>query len=112
MESILTSIKQMLGISRDDENFDQELIIHINSAIAVLTQLGVGPVDGFRITGAVDEWAALIGDRKDIENVKSAVYYRVRMAFDPPQNSFLLDSLKKQSDEAEWRIEVEVDPIP
>lgn len=111
MESILTSIKQMLGVAQDDESFDQELIIHINSAIAVLTQLGVGPVDGYRITSAAEEWTDLIGDRKDIDNVKSAVYYRVRMAFDPPQNSFLLDSLKKQSDEAEWRIEVEVDPV-
>lgn len=112
MDSILTSIKQLLGIAQDDDSFNNELVIHINSAISVLTQLGVGPVEGFRITGPDEEWSALIGARLDIENVKSVVYYRVRLAFDPPQNSFTLDSMKKQCDEAEWRIEVEVDPIP
>lgn len=111
MDSILTTIKHSLGISPDDKNFDNELIIHINSAISVLTQLGVGPVEGFRITGETEEWVDLIGVRTDIDNVKSAIYCRVRLAFDPPRNSFLVDSLKKQGDEAEWRIEVAVDPV-
>lgn len=111
MESIITTIKQMLGIAEDDTSFDNELIVHINSAISALTQLGVGPVEGFRITGSTEEWSDLIGARQDIDNVKSAIYYRVRLAFDPPQNSFLVDSLKKQSDEVEWRIEVAIDPV-
>lgn len=112
MESILNSIKQLLGIASDDTSFDNELIIHINSAIAVLTQLNVGPSTGFHITGDSEEWNALIGTREDIDNIKSAIYYRVRLSFDSPQNSFLVDSLKKQSDEVEWRINVAVDPSP
>ena len=109
--SILDTIKQMLGIAVEDDNFDNELIVHINSAISVLTQLGVGPVEGYRIEDATQEWPDLLADRKDIDNVKSAVYCRVRLAFDPPQNTFLVEALNKQRDEAEWRIEVAVDPV-
>lgn len=110
VESILDSIKMALGIDPSDTNFDEELIIHINSAISVLTQLGVGPEAGFKIVDNATVWADLIGTRQDIENVKSAIYYRVRLSFDPPQNSFLVDSFKKQCDEAEWRIEVATSP--
>jgi len=112
MGSILDSIKQMLGIAPDDTNFDSELILHINSAIAVLTQLGIGPNEGFRITGPLEEWDSLIEMRQDIDSVKSVVYYRVRLAFDPPQNSFLVDSIKKQCDELEWRLEVSTSTPP
>lgn len=110
VDSILESIKKMLGIDVADMHFDEELIVHINSAIAVLTQLGVGPDNGFRIADATTKWEDLMGAREDIDNVKSAIYYRVRLAFDPPQNGFLVDSMKKQSDEAEWRIEVAMSP--
>ena len=107
MDSILTSIKQLLGIAQDDDSFNNELVIHINSAISVLTQLGVGPVEGFRITGPDEEWSALIGARLDIENVKSVVYYRVRLAFDPPQNSNITGAINDQIKEFEWRMNVQ-----
>jgi len=111
MDSILICIKQMLGIEEDDIAFDKELIIHINSAIAVLTQLGVGPKTGFRITGTSETWDLLTLGQNDIDDCKSQIYFRCRLAFDPPQNSFLVDSIKKQCDEIEWRLEVATSEI-
>lgn len=108
MDSILISIKKLLGIMEDDLSFDAELIIHINTAIAVLTQLGVGPETGFKITGDTEIWDSLIGVRRDLDSIKSVIYYRVRLSFDPPQNSFLVESLRKQCEELEWRIEVSI----
>lgn len=111
MESILTCIKQMLGIEENDEAFDKELIIHINSAISVLTQLGVGLVDGFKITGKLEEWIQLTLGRIDIDDIKNYIYFKCRLSFDPPQNSFLVKSLEDQIKELEWRIDVQVDPV-
>lgn len=116
MESILITIKKMLGINEDDFSFDYELNGHINSALFILNQLGVGPTSGFYITGPSETWYDLLGDRKDLELVKTNVYLRVKLMFDPPQNSFLVASIQKQIEEFEWRIEVQhktpvVEPI-
>ena len=110
MESILNSIKKLLGIEPDDTSFDQELIMHINSVFMVLTQLGLGPTAGFVITDASTEWNDYLSTRTDLESIKSYIYLRVRLFFDPPQNSFLVDSIKKQCEELEWRLNVQVDP--
>ena len=112
VSGILDSIKQMLGIRPDDGNFDQELIIHINGALSVLTQLGVGPSNGFRIKDKEDTWAQLLGGREDLDMVISDVYMRVRLAFDPPQNSFLVSSLQKQIEECDWRIAAQGATVP
>lgn len=104
VNGILDSIKQMLGIRLDDTNFDQELVIHINGALSVLTQLGVGPAKGFRISDNSATWPGLLGTREDLDMVISDVYMRVRLMFDPPQNSFLVNALQKQIEEYEWRI--------
>lgn len=106
MGSILTDIKQMLGIESSDSSFDKELIIHINSAIAILTQLGIGPEEGFEITGNLETWNNLTFGKYKLNDCKSQIYYRCRLAFDPPQNSFLVDNIKKLCDELEWRLEV------
>lgn len=110
MESILDSIKKLLGIDELDLNFDQELIMHINSVFMVLNQLGVGPIAGFKITSNSEEWADYVGDRLDLESVKSYIYLKVRLLFDPPQNSFLVDSIAKQIEEYEWRLQVQLEP--
>lgn len=110
MVSILNSIKQMLGVGAEDTNFDQELIIHINGALMVLNQLGVGPTKGFVITGPDETWGELLGDRTDLELIKLDVYLRVRLIFDPPQNSFLASAIQKQIEEYDWRIEVQHKP--
>lgn len=103
-DSILDSIKQQLGIGLDDTSFDKELVLHINGALMVMTQLGVGPDEGFRITGINETWAQFLGDRTDLELVKSDVFLRVKLIFDPPTNSFLVNAINDQIKENDWRI--------
>ena len=110
MENILDSIKKLLGIDEADLNFDQELIMHINSVFMVLNQLGVGPVGGFKISSNEEVWTDFVGTRLDLESVKSYIYLKVRLLFDPPQNSFLVGSIEKQIEENEWRLKVQVEP--
>lgn len=107
--SILDSIKQMLGMSTEDTNFDRELIIYINGALMVMNQLGVGP-SGYTITNKSNNWSEFLLDRTDLELVKTNVYLRVRLTFDPPQNSFLVNAIKDQIAEYDWRIELEHKP--
>ena len=110
MENILDSIKKLLGIDEADLNFDQELIMHINSVFMVLNQLGVGPVGGFKISSNEEMWTDFVGTRLDLESVKSYIYLKVRLLFDPPQNSFLVGAIEKQIEENEWRLKVQVEP--
>ena len=109
MALILEDIKQLLGIGRDDVSFDTELTMHINSVVTILTQLGAAPEDGI-IIAPDTEWEALVGERKDLEIIKSYIYMKVRLLFDPPQNSFLVKSIDDQCKEYEWRIEVQSSP--
>lgn len=108
MDSILTSIKKMLGIIEEDESFDVDIIIHINSAFSTLTQLGVGPEEGFVIRDKTALWTDFIDDIR-LENVRSYVYLKVRQVFDPPTNSSVLDAISRQISELEWRMYVAVD---
>ena len=109
MDSILTSVKKIIGISEEDESFDTDLIIHINSVLMILNQLGVGPEDGFSITDKYAVWTDVIGDNKFIEAVKTFVGLKVRLIFDPPTSSAVLDSINKTISELEWRINVMVE---
>ena len=111
VESILTSIKKLLGIEKDYTHFDQDIIIHINSTLSVLKQIGVGPYSGFAITGANETWDQFIQtDPYSFSMVKSYVYLKVRLLFDPPLSSAAVDSINKQIAEYEWRLFVEADP--
>ena len=110
MENILDSIKKLLGIDEADLNFDQELIMHINSVFMVLNQLGVGPVGGFKISSNEEVWTDFVGTRLDLESVKSYIYLKVRLLFNPPQNSFLVAAIEKQIEENEWRLQVQIEP--
>lgn len=110
MNSILTSIKKMLGIEEDYEHFDNDIIMHINSVFSILTQLGVGPSGGFYITGKNEVWTDFTSSVGKIEIVKSLIYLRVRLLFDPPQSSALIESINNQIKEFEWRLNVMVDP--
>ena len=112
MESILVSIKKMLGVSEKDTNFDTDIKIHINSVLMILTQLGVGPKKGFRITDEKETWNDFLGytaDSEYIEGVKTYVYIRVKLVFDPPTSSSLAQALKEESKEYEWRLNIQVD---
>ena len=102
MESILKTVKKMLGLSAEDTSFDIDIIIHINSVLATLNQIGVG-VKNFTITSEGETWNDFLEDNRDLEQVKSYVYLKTRIAFDPPTGS-ALDSFKELAKELEWRL--------
>lgn len=111
MDSILTSIKKLLGIAEDYEHFDQDIMIHINSAFSVLNQLGVGPKDGFCIDGPDSTWSDFLCNDSRLEFVKTYVYLKVKLVFDTQSSSSaVIDAINRQISELEWRINVSVDP--
>lgn len=110
ISSILISVRKAVGPSEDYTYFDPELIMHINSVFADLQQLGMGPSEGFEITDDKDEWDDFYTDPR-LNVVRSYMYIRVRLLFDPPSNSFVVDSLQKQADKIEWRLTVAMDDI-
>ena len=111
MESILTSVKKLLGIMSDYTNFDDDIIIHINTAFAMLNQLGVGPEGGFMIVDANSRWEDYTTE-KNLNMVKTYIYLKVRLLFDPPTSSALIESINRTLSEIEWRIFLEGDPKP
>lgn len=111
MDSILTSIKKLLGIDEAYEHFDKDLVIHINSVLAVLTQLGVGPEEGFSISDKSAVWDDFIPDSPKLGFVKSYTNLKVRLMFDPPLSSAAIEAINRQISELEWRIQVAADPV-
>jgi hypothetical protein len=118
-QSILKSTKKVLQISEDDESFDLDIITHINSAFSILHDLGVGPEDGFAIEDEYVDWAAYLPDDQiKLSKVKTCVYLRTKLLFDPPATTFHLNAVQEQLKEAEWRLNVNrettewVDPLP
>lgn len=110
-ESILKTIKQLIGCPDGFEQFDLDLTIHINSAFATLTQLGVGPKEGYRITGPDNVWSEFEEDAQKSNLIKDYVYIKTRLLFDPPTSSALMDSLKEQLKEMEWRLYIMYYPV-
>lgn len=109
MESILKSVKKTLGIEESYEHFDQDIILSINTVLMSLTQIGLGPIEGFVVDDVTQTWSDLLADRQDIEGVKTYVYLKVRMVFDPPATSFLIDAMERQVSELEWRIRHQIE---
>ncbi len=110
MESILTSIKKLLGIAEEYEHFDADIIMHINSVFSILTQLGVGPSNGFSIEDKEAKWHDFIGEDNNIEMVKSYIHLKVKLLFDPPLSSAVMEAMNQMIMELEWRLNVAVDP--
>lgn len=110
MESILISIKKMLGITEDYTHFDNDIIMHINSVLMVLTQLGVGPKEGYMIEDEMNTWEEFIGESTQLQAVKSYVYLKVKLLFDPPLSSSVIESINRMITEFEWRLNIAVDP--
>lgn len=105
MESILTSIKEALGVPETYTQFDKQIIMHINSVFTTLTQLGVGPSKGFYIENYAAEWSDFITDMTDLQAIKTYVYMKVRLVFDPASlGSATLAAYERQIQEFEWRI--------
>lgn len=111
MTGILETIRKLVGGGEGNDAFDTDLLIHINSTFSALTQIGVGPTSGFLVT-ADSKWSDFLGDEIKLEMVKSYVYLKAKLIFDPPQNSSVAQAMKQQADEFEWRVSVEVDPPP
>lgn len=109
-ESILTSIKKMLGIAEEYKHFDADIIIHINSAFFVLHQIGLGD-ERFKISSEEEQWSNFIEPLKGInlEGIKTYIYERVRLVFDPPTNSSLFNAYKEDIKEFEWRLQIEME---
>lgn len=110
MESILTSIKKMLGIPEEYTHFDPDIIMHINTVFMILTQLGVGPEEGFYIEDETSTWANFLEDPTKLQMVKSYMLLRVRLLFDPPASSAVMECMKQSINEFEFRLNIEVDP--
>lgn len=103
-DSILLSIKKLLGLVEDDQAFDADIIIHINSVFTILNQLGIGPEDGFKIESQEETWGQFIQDDTLLEDVKTYIYLKVRLIFDPPLNSSILQSVERTISELEFRL--------
>lgn len=107
---ILETIKKALGLAEEYTPFDPDVIMYINSAFLNLRQLGVGPNKGFSITGYTETWEDFLGSYEtDFEAVKTYIYLKVRLVFDPPSTSFVLDSINRQIAELEWRLNLQTE---
>lgn len=111
--SILLTIKKMLGLNPDyEDEYDTDIIVFINSAIMILTQLGVGSPDGFVLVTGKETWNDFLGDSETkIASVETYVYLKVKLAFDPPANSFVVNSMEKYAEALEWRINVRAEGV-
>lgn len=110
-DSILTSVKKLLGIEEDMDAFDVDILMNINAALFTLKQIGVGSAIGFTVESKNDTFHDFLGDNKKlIDQVKMYLYYKTKLGFDPPTNPSLLESIKAMIQEAEWRLLVETDP--
>lgn len=108
-DSILLSIKKLLGIQESETHFDTDIIIHINSALTTLKQLGIGPERGYKISSADNKWDEFILDSERLDSVKTYIYLKVKLVFDPPLNGSLMESFKETIRELEWRLNVAVE---
>lgn len=108
-ESILTTIKKMLGIMEEYTHFDQDILIHINSAFMSLRQIGVGPTEGFYVDDTSCLWSDFVDDMTKYAAVRTYIYLKVRLIFDPPTNSTHLQQLKDELTEVTWRLNHETE---
>lgn len=109
MESILTSVKKQLGIQEDYDHFDPDIIMHINTVLMFLTQIGVGPAEGFTIEDKTSTWTDFVPDMSKVEAVRTYVSLRVKLLFDPPLSSAVIEVINRSISEMEWRLLVAVE---
>ena len=104
---ILTSIKLQLGIAESTTNFDPQIMMGINTAISALTQIGIGPTEGFLLTTGDEVWEDYLSEEGKFISVPTYIYCKTKLLFDPPANQTLLNALQRQADELEWRLRTE-----
>jgi hypothetical protein len=118
MSSILNDTKRVLGLDSTYTAFDTDILMHINTVFADLQQIGIGPLDGYAITGATELWSAYLGTTNALNSVKTYMYLRVKTLFDPPTTSYLINEMEEQIRKFEWRLNVQregvswTDPSP
>lgn len=108
MDSILTSIKKLLGIPEEYTHFDPNIVMHINTVFLTLNQLGVGPPGGFSISDSSSTWDEYITSN-NLEAVRSYIYLKVRLLFDPPSSSAVIEAMNRSINELEWRLNMEAE---
>jgi hypothetical protein len=106
-QSILNSIKKAIGLSETDTSFDPDVLMHINSVLSILTQVGIGPANGIMVEDSTATWESFLGSDPRLNMAKSYVYLQVRLMFDPPGTSFLLEAIQKRIAEFEFRLNVQ-----
>lgn len=111
MDSILSTIKKMLGLDEAYTAFDTDIIININSAFMILNQLGLGPAEGYSIHDANDLWSDFLGASPNLEAVKTYIFLKVQLVFDPPTSSYVMESKTRTISELEWRLMVQAEPV-
>lgn len=110
-EGILTTIKKMLGLDEEYTPFDMDVMVFINGAMMALCQMGVGPKEGFTISGYTETWAEFLVNPVNLESAKTYIYLQVRMLFDPPTNSFVMEAMKRQCEEILFRLNVQAESV-
>lgn len=104
LDSVLTTTKKLLGIDADDDSFDSDICVGINSAIITLSQLGLEGKAGFIVVNDEQKWSDYLDDNTLLPMVQQYIHLKTRMSFDPPQSSIVGESLKQIIAELEWRI--------
>lgn len=104
MTGILATIKKTIGIAQEDTSFDEDLLLYINATMLILSQLGLKEADVSKPINSETTWADLLGDRTDLEVVKTYIHFKVKSMFDPPTSSALIEAHKNIIAELEWRI--------
>lgn len=109
--SILNSVKKLLGIPIDLHEFDADIVMNINAALSTLRQIGVGPEEGFSISGEKETYEDFLGEgNKEMNQIKMYLFYKTKLSFDPPTSGTITECIKEFIKETEWRLNVQVDP--
>lgn len=108
MDIVLESIKKLIGFTEEYDAFNTDLTIYINSALDTIVQLG-GKVKGRLTIGGSETWSDIFDESTDLEMMKVYIYLRCRLVFDPPINASVLESIKEQIKEYEYRINLEIE---
>lgn len=110
MDSILITIKKMLGIDAEDDSFDMDIIVIINSIIPILTQMGIGPSKGYVVLSQENLWSDYLKDNiVNLESIKTYIFLKTKLVFDPPANSTMIEAYNKMISELEWRMMLNVE---
>lgn len=111
-DSVLNTIKKMLGLAADYTAFDTDIIVFINGVLMTLHQYGVTPKEGYKITGPDEKWSDFLPSDKLLEAVKTYIFLKVKIVFDPPTSSYVLTAYQSQADENLWRIKEQIEAYP